>query len=95
MREAVLEARLRRGVEALGGVCCKWTSPGRRGVPDRICILPGGRVYFVEMKAPGGRLSDWQKLQRDILLGLGAQWRCLKTPGEVAEFLKSLGEGSL
>ena len=63
MRESVIEKALVERVKALGGMCEKFTSPSRRGVPDRIVILPGGRVVFVELKAPGKALSVLQ--QRD------------------------------
>lgn len=53
MRESTIEARLRKAVERAGGRCLKWVCPGHTGVPDRIIIMPGGRVYFAELKAPG------------------------------------------
>lgn len=62
MLEKDIEARLKRGVERAGGLCLKWVSPGCTGVMDRIVLLPGGRVIFVELKKPGGRLSERQKL---------------------------------
>lgn len=60
MRERDIEAYLRERVVAKGGLALKFTSPGRTGVPDRIILLPYGRIYFVEVKAPGGKLSDQQ-----------------------------------
>ncbi len=63
MRESAIEKALVERVKALGGMCEKFTSPSRRGVPDRIVTLPGGRVVFVELKATGGKLSVLQ--QRD------------------------------
>ena len=51
MKESEIEARLVRGVKALGGVAYKFVSPGNVGVPDRVVVLPGGRVIFVELKA--------------------------------------------
>ena len=60
MKESEIEARLVRGVKALGGVAYKFVSPGNVGVPDRVVVLPGGRVIFVELKAEGGRLSPMQ-----------------------------------
>lgn len=63
MRESVIEKALIERVKALGGMCEKFTSPSRRGVPDRIVTLPGGKIVFVELKATGGKLSVLQ--QRD------------------------------
>ena len=78
MREIAVERNVCAQVKALGGVAWKWISPGRDGVPDRICVLPGGRVLFVEMKRPGrkdGR-SVKQKKVFQILEGLGCNvWR--------------------
>ena len=55
MLESTLEKRLKREVEksVLGAVCMKWVCPGYSGVPDRIILLPGGKIVFVELKAPG------------------------------------------
>lgn len=52
MREADLERRLRDKVRKAGGLCLKWVSPGFTGVPDRIILMPGGRILFAELKAP-------------------------------------------
>ena len=46
MREAGIEQRIVSVVKSKGGLCLKWVSPGYTGVPDRIAILPGGRVVF-------------------------------------------------
>lgn len=53
MLESSLEQRMKTVVEAKGGMFLKWTSPGFTGVPDRIALLPGGRILFVEVKRPG------------------------------------------
>lgn len=52
MRESKIEKLLREGVEAAGGMCEKFVSPGKRGVPDRI-VTWRGEVHFVELKKPG------------------------------------------
>lgn len=53
MREKIIEEKLTKTVKQNGGVCWKFTSPGTAGVPDRIVLMPGGRIAFVEVKAPG------------------------------------------
>jgi hypothetical protein len=45
---------VRRTIEH-GGVAYKWVSPGRAGVADRIVLLPGGKVWFVELKTAKGQ----------------------------------------
>ena len=70
--EREIEEQLRRMVAKRGGQCLKWVCPGWAGVPDRIILLPGGRVIFAETKRPkGGHLSGLQVWWRDRLTSLG------------------------
>lgn len=87
MREADLEARLVREVEALGGAAYKFVSPGQVGVPDRLVVLPGGRVLFAELKAEGGRLSRMQLYQISRLRRLGAEVWEVRGEDGVRDFL--------
>ena len=95
MRESQIEARLSREVKHAGGLCLKWVSPGCTGVMDRIVLLPGGRVIFVELKQPGGRLSERQKWMRDVLSGLGMDVRCLWNKEQVDKFLEEVTRGGI
>ncbi len=70
--EKDIEKKLRLMVERHGGLCLKWVCPGWSGVPDRIILLPGGRVIFAETKRPkGGKLSKLQRWWLDMLRALG------------------------
>ena len=71
MHEKDLERKLKKRVEALGCMCLKFESPGFTGVPDRMILMPGGEVVFVEMKAPGKKERPRQKLVQDQLRRLG------------------------
>lgn len=62
-RERDIEKWLREKIQKLGGVAMKFTSPGNDGVPDRIAILPGGQVWFIELKKDGEvpkKIQEWQ-----------------------------------
>lgn len=70
--EKEIERKLTAMVERHGGLCLKWVCPGWAGVPDRLILLPGGLVYFVETKRPkGGRLSALQRWWQKRLMSLG------------------------
>ena len=71
IRESVIEAHLVKRVKQAGGVAFKWVSPGHSGVPDRIVMLSGGRIIFVEMKAPGKKPTPMQERQHIKLMKLG------------------------
>lgn len=58
--EKDVEAALVRRVKAMGGLCEKFTSPGRRSVPDRLVTMPDGQIIFVELKRPGGKPTEAQ-----------------------------------
>ena len=72
MKESKLEERLVQGVKRLGGRAYKFVSPGNVGVPDRMIVLPGGRIIFVELKTEQGTLSPMQRHQIRELQQLGA-----------------------
>lgn len=69
--EKDIEAYLGKQVKALGGLSLKWLSPGLDGVPDRIILLPGGRVIFAETKDTGKKPRKKQLHRHDQLRALG------------------------
>ncbi len=69
--EKDIERALGRMVKRRGGLCLKWVCPGWSGVPDRIVLLPGGRIIFVELKRRGGRVSPMQSWWKTTLFKLG------------------------
>jgi len=92
MRESTIEKRLKRGVEALGGLCEKFTSPGRRSVPDRMVSLPGGRIVFVELKAPKKEPTALQAKDHARRRALGLDVIVINTVEKVDEFLQEISK---
>lgn len=70
-RESKIEKNLVVAVKQAGGTAYKWVSPGRRSVPDRIVLLPGGRIVFVECKSPGVKPRSDQLREHERLRKLG------------------------
>ena len=71
MLEKDIEAVLVRRIQALGGRAYKFTSPNKRSVPDRLCLLPGGRLLFVECKRPGAKPTKLQAAEHERMRALG------------------------
>ena len=71
MLEKEIEKKLREPVKRLGGLYLKLVCPGFVGVPDRMILLPGGHVLFVELKAPGKKERPRQVYVQNLLAGLG------------------------
>lgn len=69
--EAAVEKRLADEVKKAGGICFKFTSPGFAGVPDRIVLLPGAGIAFVEAKAPGQKPRKLQVKVMSMIRALG------------------------
>ena len=71
MREKDIEHGLVKAVKAVQGVCIKFTSLGYDGVPDRLVLLPKGKMAFVELKAPGKKPRALQIRRMKQLRNLG------------------------
>ena len=96
--EKNIEKKLVDVVRRRGGLCLKWICPGWAGVPDRIILLPHGRVIFAELKRPqGGVVSSRQKWWADKLRALGFAHYYIYDAEDVKSFdlLMRLEEGHL
>ncbi|HWQ98907.1 MAG TPA: VRR-NUC domain-containing protein [Clostridia bacterium] len=93
MLEKVIEERLRDEVKRLGGVAFKFVSPGNDGVPDRLVCLPGGRIAFIELKAPGKKPTPLQIRQMGRLQELGQMAFVIDSIEAVDEYIRMEGGG--
>jgi len=87
--ENAIELRLTRRIEAAGGLALKWPASATAGVPDRIVIL-GGRVVFVELKRPGGRVRPIQAHMHRRIRAAGGVVSVLDSAAAVDAFVDDL-----
>lgn len=71
MNEKLIEKKLCEGVKKIGGLALKLWSPTFTGLPDRLILLPGGKVCFAELKSTGKPLKPKQKIVIPVLQKLG------------------------
>lgn len=90
MSEKAIERRLCKEIQALGGLALKFVSPGMSGVPDRLILLPGQKMAFVEVKALGEQLRPQQVRRKAQLEGLGFQVYCLDGIDQIAAIIASI-----
>ena len=71
MLEKIIERKLVTVTKAKGGIAPKFVSPGYDGMPDRIILLPNGKMGFVELKAKGKKPRPLQEARHRLLRELG------------------------
>lgn len=86
MLERDIEKAFVKRVKSLGGIAEKFTSPGRRSVPDRLVTLPGGKIIFVELKAPGKVPTDNQLRDHEKRRDMGCDVRVINSIEAVHAF---------
>ena len=90
MREKQIEQKLVRAVREAGGMCPKLISPGTDGMPDRLVLLPGCRIGFVEVKAPGKEPRPLQTQRHRQLRALGFPVFVLDNPEQVSGIIQEV-----
>ena len=95
MRESELENILVTEIRKAGGRTYKWVSPGNSGVPDRIVLMPAGKIIFVELKTDSGKLGSQQKIQIDRIQSLGQDVRVVKGIRGLIDFFYAVDQGAI
>ena len=90
MREKTIESKLVKAVKNMGGLAPKFVSPGFDGVPDRIVLLPHGKIAFVELKAEGETLCPLQVRRKRQLESLGFSVYCVDGVEQIGGILDEI-----
>lgn len=88
--EKQIESKFKLEVERKGGLALKFTSPTMAGVPDRIVLIPGGRIVFAEIKAPGKKLRPLQFKRKKQLEALGFKVYVIDSYKAVETFIQEV-----
>ena len=94
MKEKIIEKKLVKAVKEAGGIAPKLICPGFDGMPDRIVLLPGGRMGFVEVKAPGKVPRPLQEARHRMLWMLGYRVYVLDRAEQIKQILEDIANGS-
>ena len=90
MREKIIEHHLVKAVKNSGGIAPKLVCPGFDGMPDRLVLLPGGKIGFVEVKAPGKEPRPLQVARHGLLRRLGFKVYVLDAPEQIGGILDEI-----
>lgn len=90
MREKTVESKFTSAVKAKGGLAVKFTSPGFNGMPDRLVMFPGGRIAFVEVKAPGETPRPLQRSRLKLLRRLGFKAFILDNTSDIPKIIEEV-----
>lgn len=90
MREKNIESKLVKAVKEKGGIAPKFVSPGLDGVPDRLVLLPGGKIAFIELKATGKKMRPLQVRRKRQLEKLGFSVYCIDRADQIGGILNAI-----
>lgn len=90
VRERDVEKAFVKAVKECGGICPKFTSPGTAGMPDRMVLLPGGRMVFAELKRKGEKPRPIQVRRHEELRRLGFRVYVIDDADAIGEVLHEI-----
>ena len=93
MLEKSVEQKFTKTVKDKGGLALKFVSPNFNGVPDRLVLLPFGKMAFVELKAPKKKMRALQIKRKRQLESLGFSVYCVDDVGMIGDVIDEIEKG--
>lgn len=93
MNEKTIEQKLVKEVKALNGLCLKLSCPGFAGMPDRLILLPKGKIGFVEVKRQGEKARPLQVSRHKLLKRLGFKVFILDSKNQINKIIEEITGG--
>lgn len=90
MREKDIEQKFKKAIETHGGICLKLDPTTLVGIPDRLAILPGNHIAFIELKAPGKHPRPIQVHRHEQLRHLGCMVSTLDNPHDIESLIHEI-----
>lgn len=88
--EKVVERKLVELVKMNGGMCIKLLCDQLIGLPDRMCLFPGHKMVFVELKTTGRKPKRIQMYMHNKLRALGFRVEVIDTVESVVNFVEAI-----
>ena len=88
--EKYIERKLVEAVKGCGGMCIKLLCDQLIGLPDRLCLFPGHKIAFVEVKTTGQKPRKIQQFMHEKLRSLGFKVKVIDTVEDIAIFISSI-----
>ena len=88
--EKVVERKLVELVKINGGMCIKLLCYQLIGLPDRMCLFPGHKIVFVELKTTGQKPKRIQVYMHNKLRALGFRVEVIDTVESVINFVDDI-----
>lgn len=88
--EKMIERYLVERAKKIGLPCLKYSNPNMVGYPDRLLVLPAGRVIWVELKSKGRKPTKIQEARIVELSGMGHTVRVIDNKADIDELIKTI-----
>lgn len=88
--EKNIESKLRNEVKKLGGLSLKLLTTHFTGLPDRLCLLPRGRLFFIELKTTKKKPRKIQLVIHKRLKKLGFPVLIIDSTEKIKQFIENV-----